>query len=67
MILESIDRYQLRTRLLLVWAAASLVAMLLLKTVVALVFVSVLSYVIRLVWSRTLAGRASHELVKVTR
>ena len=67
MVIESIDRYQLRTRLLLVWAAASLVGMLLLKTVVALIFVSVLSCVMRMVWRKTLTGRASHELVKVTR
>ena len=63
----SIDRYQLRLRLLLVWAAVSLLSLLLLKIWIALSFIAAIGYVMRVIWRTILRNHATHELVKVSK
>ena len=62
--LISIDRYQLRMRLLLVWAAVSLASLLLLKIWIALSFILLVGYVMRVIWKTILKNHVSHELIK---
>lgn len=62
--LISIDRYQLRMRLLLVWAAVSLASLLLLKAWISVSFILLVGYVMRVIWKTILKNHASHELVK---
>jgi hypothetical protein len=51
-------------RLLLVWAAASLASLLLLKTWFAVSFIALLGYVMRVIWKTILRNHVTHELVK---
>jgi hypothetical protein len=54
-------------RLLIVWAIASLASLLLLKTWIAISFIALLGYVMRVIWKTILKNHVSHELVKMSR